>query len=94
MDFEWQFSKAEANVQKHDVDFLEASTVFADPLARILDDPDHSADESREIIVGHSMGQRLLIVSFTERGGRVRIISARAATRRERHDYEQGIGEL
>ena len=94
MDFEWQFSKAEANVRKHDVDFLEASTVFADPLARIFDDPDHSADESREIIVGHSMGQRLLIVSFTERGGRVRIISARAATRRERHDYEQGIGEL
>ena len=94
MDFEWQFSKAEANVRKHDVDFLETSTVFADPLARIFDDPDHSADESREIIVGHSMGQRLLIVSFTERGGRVRIISARAATRRERHDYEQGIGEL
>ena len=94
MDFEWQFSKAEANVRKHDVDFLEASTIFADPLARIFDDPDHSADESREIIVGHSMGQRLLIVSFTERGGRVRIISARAATRRERHDYEQGIGEL
>ena len=94
MDFEWQFSKAEANVRKHDVDFLEASTIFADPLARIFYDPDHSADESREIIVGHSMGQRLLIVSFTERGGRVRIISARAATRRERHDYEQGIGEL
>ena len=94
MDFEYQSSKAEANVRKHDVDFLEASTVFADPLARIFDDPDHSADESREIIVGHSMGQRLLIVSFTERGGRVRIISARAATRRERHDYEQGIGEL
>ena len=94
MDFEWQFSKAEANVRKHDVDFVEASTVFADPLARIFHDPDRSADESREIIVGHSMGQRLLIVSFTERGGRVRIISARAATRRERHDYEQGIGEL
>ena len=67
--------------------------VFADPLARIFDDPDHSADESREIIVGHSMEQRLLIISFTERGGRVRIISARTATRRERHDYEQGIGE-
>lgn len=94
MDFEYQSSKAEANVRKHDVDFLEASTVFTDPLARIFDDPDHSADESREIIVGHSMEQRLLIVSFTERGGRVRIISARAATRRERHDYEQGIGEL
>ena len=93
VDFEWQAWKAEANVEKHGIGFEEASTVFADPLARIFDDPDHSADESREIIVGHSMGQRLLIVSFTERGGRIRIISARAATRRERHDYEQGIGE-
>ena len=93
VDFEWQAWKAEANVEKHDIGFEEASTVFADPLARIFDDPDHSADESREIIVGHSMGQRLLIVSFTERGGRIRIISARASTRRERHGYEQGIGE-
>ena len=93
MDFEWQLSKAEANVEKHGVGFEEATMVFADPLARIFDDPDHSADESREPIVGHSMEQRLLIVSFTERGGRVRIISARTATRRERHDYEQGIGE-
>ena len=58
--FEWQASKARANVRKHRVSFEEAAAVFADPLARILDDPDHSADESREIIVGHSTRQRLL----------------------------------
>jgi len=67
-----------------------ALTVFADPLARIFDDPDHSIDESRELIVGHSTRQRLLIVSFTQRGRAVRIVSARRATRRERHGYEQG----
>ncbi|MYN67647.1 MAG: BrnT family toxin [Acidobacteria bacterium] len=92
VDFEWRASKAEANAKKHGVGFGEALTVFADPLARIFDDPDHSADESREIIVGHSSRQRLLMVSFTARGGRVRIISARVATKRERHDYEQGSG--
>ena len=92
MDFEWQASKAEANIKKHGVGFEEAFTVFADPLARIFDDPDHSADEAREIIVGHSSRQRLLIVGFTERGGRARIISARTATKRERHDYEHGAG--
>ena len=92
MDFEWQASKAGANVKKHGVSFQEAATVFADPLARILDDPDHSADESREILVGRSTRQRLLIVSFAERGGRIRIISARSATKRERHDYEQSTG--
>ena len=87
--FEWRGSKSEANVRKHGVGFREALTVFADPLARIFDDPDHSTDEAREIIVGHSTQQRLLVVSFAEREDRVRIISARAATRRERHDYEQ-----
>ena len=88
--FEWRASKAGVNFRKHGVGFEEALTVFADPMARIVDDPDHSADESREIIVGHSTRQRLLIVSFTERGSRVRLISARRATKQERHDYEQG----
>ena len=87
--FEWQAGKAQTNFRKHGVGFEEATTVFADPLARIFDDPDHSADESREIIVGHSTRPRPLIVSFTERGDRVRIISARRATKRERHDHEQ-----
>ena len=89
MNFEWRNSKSEANVRKHGVGFQEALTVFSNPLARIFDDPDHSTNETREIIVGHSMQQRLLIVSFAEREDKVRIISARAATRRERHDYEQ-----
>lgn len=88
--FEWRASKAKANFAKHGVRFEEALTVFADPLARIFDNPDHSVDESREIIVGHSTRHRLLIVSFTQRGRAVRIISARRATKRERHDYEQG----
>jgi uncharacterized protein len=66
--------------------------VFSDPLARIFADEDHSTEEQREIIIGHSRAKRLLLVCFTERAdGRVRIISARRATRRERHDYEDHI---
>jgi len=68
-------------------------TVFGDPLARIVDDPDHSIEEKREIIVGHSGQRRLLLVSFTERTPKVRIIGARRATRRERQDYERNIKE-
>jgi uncharacterized protein len=86
--FEWDEAKARANQQKHGVSFDEASTVFANPLAAIFPDPDHSQDELREIIVGHSERNRLLIVSFTERGDAIRIISARVATPRERKDYE------
>jgi uncharacterized DUF497 family protein len=67
----------------------EASTVFQDPLARIHADPDHSVMERREILVGHSLAGRLLVVAFTERGGRIRLISARRANRRERRDYEE-----
>jgi len=60
-----------------------------DPLARIHDDPDHSEDEVREIIVGHSIQRRLLLVSFVDQGENVRLISARIATKRERNDYEE-----
>jgi uncharacterized protein len=88
-EFEWDAAKAEANVKKHGVAFEEALTVFADPLARIFDDPDHSDDEPRELIIGHSARRRLLIMSFVERAQRTRIISARKATKRERHDYEE-----
>lgn len=87
--FEWDSRKAEANRRKHGVAFEEASAVFADPLARIFDDPDHSLREQREIIVGRSSKARLLLVAFTERGDRVRIISARPATRRERQFHEE-----
>ncbi len=93
MDFEWDPRKELANRRKHGVGFDEALAVFVDPLSRIFDDPDHSADEAREIIIGHSKRNRLLIVCFSERQGRVRIISARLATRRERTDYEQNTPE-
>jgi uncharacterized DUF497 family protein len=88
-EFEWDAQKAAENLKNHGVAFDEALTVFADPLASIFDDPDHSGDERRELIIGHSAAQRLLIVSFTDRGQRTRIISARQATARERRDYEQ-----
>jgi len=86
--FEWDRRKAAANRKKHGVSFEEALTVFGDSLAHIFDDPDHSGTEAREIIVGHSARQRLLVVCFVERGKGVRIFSARKATRKERNDYE------
>ncbi|OYV89395.1 MAG: hypothetical protein B7Z73_06825 [Planctomycetia bacterium 21-64-5] len=89
LEFEWHADKAASNEKKHGVTFEEAMTVFADPLAVIFDDEEHSDDEPREIIVGHSAQQRLLLISFTERGEAVRIISARRATKRERKDYEE-----
>lgn len=89
--FDWDVKKAVSNVAKHGVTFEEANTVFGDPLAVIFDDQDHSQDEIREIIMGHSVLGRLLLVSFTERDKMVvRIISARKATRGERKDYEEG----
>lgn len=89
--FEWDKGKADSNVRRHGVCFDEASTVFTDPLAVIFDDEEHSRDELREIIIGHSVLERLLLVFFTERGDEiVRIISARKATKRERKDYEEG----
>lgn len=90
MRFEWDRSKAALNVQKHGVSFDEASTVFDDPLAYLFDDTEHSQNELRELIVGHSLLGRLLIVSFTERQQDiVRVISAREATKTERKDYEE-----
>ncbi len=88
--FEWDRRKAASNLGKHKVRFEEAATVFDDPKARIFDDEAHSADEHREIIIGHSIANRLLLVCFTERWeNHIRIISARVATRRERSDYEE-----
>jgi hypothetical protein len=81
--------ESEENVKNHGVAFEEAVSVFADPLASIFDDPDHSGDERRELIIGHSTRVRMIVVSFTDRNGRNRIISARLATARERRDYEQ-----
>ena len=89
LQFGWDEDKAEANAKSHGVTFEEASSVFADPLAAIFTDEAHSDEELREIIVGHSGAARLLLVSFTERGEAIRIISPRQATKRERRDYEQ-----
>lgn len=89
MQFEWGIEKAETNRKKHKVDFSEAETVFGDPLAKIFDDETHSFEEKREIIVGHSVQNRLLLVCFTEiENDTVRIISARLTTSQERKDYE------
>jgi hypothetical protein len=88
MEFEWDSDKADGNLAKHGVGFTEASTLFADPFELTLADQDHSEDECRFISLGTSSGGRLLVVSYTERGTRVRIISAREATPRERRQYE------
>ncbi len=87
-EFEWDPEKAERNAQRHRVTFEEAETAFNDPYARVGYDPDHSEAEQRLILIGHSYRERLLFISFTERERRIRIISARKATRKERRDYE------
>jgi len=91
MHFEWDAAKATRNLRRHRVSFEEALTVFGDPLARIFDDEDHSVEEHREIIIGHSRPGRLLVVCFTAQGESVRIFSARPTTRRERKDYEEKV---
>lgn len=88
--FEWDRQKAAINLRKHGVSFEEATTVFNDPLAVIFDDEDHSLDEVREIIIGQSINNRLLVAGFTERAREViRLYSVRPATKRERKDYEE-----
>ena len=86
-DFEWDAGKAEGNIKKHKVSFEEATSVFADPFLIIFNDPDHSFDEQRFIIIGMSEKFRYLFVSFAERE-RTRIISARELTAREKREYE------
>ena len=88
--FEWNSRKAATNIRKHGVSFDEASTVFDDPLAVIFDDEAHSTTEVRELILGHSVTDRLLLVCFAELPGEIiRLISARMATKKEREDYEE-----
>lgn len=90
MQFEWDENKAASNLTKHGVLFEEAKTVFEDPLYIDFYDPDHSEDEGRYLIVGESSQGRLLIVSYTEKGDFIRIISAREVTRTEQKVYEEG----
>jgi uncharacterized DUF497 family protein len=90
MEFEWDDEKAVRNLTKHGVSFHDGATVFADPLSITYYDPDHSDDEDRYLTFGHSASGELLVVSHTDRGDRIRIISVRVMTRRERRSYEEG----
>jgi uncharacterized protein len=89
LEFEWDSAKAASNHSKHSVGFEEAVTVFDDPLSTTVIDPDHSLQEERLVIFGRSRDGRILAVMHTERGERVRIISAREATHAERDAYEE-----
>ncbi|MGA7238686.1 MAG: BrnT family toxin [Bryobacteraceae bacterium] len=88
MEFEWDTAKAESNVEKHGVNFAEAMTVFGDPLEVTIPDPDHSEGEFRFLSLGRSGQGRLLVVAYTEREGRIRLITAREAAPKERRRYE------
>jgi uncharacterized protein len=88
MNFEWDSAKAQSNLEKHGVTFEEAMTVFGDPLEFTIPDPDHSEGEFRFLSLGRSNQGRLLVVSYTDREGHIRLISARAAEPRERKTYE------
>jgi len=87
--FVWDAAKAAANIKKHAVSFEEASSVFLDPLSATGSDPDHSLGESRWLTFGLSAAGRLLVVSHTDRGDTIRIISARPCTAAERKIYEK-----
>jgi hypothetical protein len=90
MEFEWDAAKAESNFEKHGVSFAEAMGVFGDALEVTIPDPDHSEGEFRLLSLGCSLQGRLLVVAYTEREGRIRLISAREAAPKERRKYELG----
>jgi hypothetical protein len=89
MEFEWDPKKAARNLKDHKVSFEEAATVFGDPLSLTYPDPDHSFDEYRFITIGSSIDGKLLLISHTDRDEKIRIISAREATKREKRFYEE-----
>jgi uncharacterized DUF497 family protein len=91
LDIEWDEEKAALNERKHGVTFDEALTVLNDPLSVTIPDPDHSSREARMLLYGRSAAGRHLIVSMTERGDAVRLISARTMTSRERKNYEKSL---
>ena len=90
MEFEWDIDKAASNIEKHGVSFAEATTIFGDPLEVAISDPDHSEEEFRFVSIGRSAQGRLLVVAYTEREARIRLISAREAAPKERRNYESG----
>lgn len=87
--FEWNINKAKTNKLKHTISFEEAATVFGDHRSLTIDDISHSLNEKRKIILGLSVNNCLLVVIHTYRGERIRIISARKASKKERKQYEQ-----
>ena len=88
--FDWDRSKASSNAAKHGVTFVEASAVFGDLLSLTIPDPLHSAPgDERFVTIGRSKRERTLVVVHSDHGGRIRIISARLATRREQRAYEE-----
>ncbi|AKG21463.1 BrnT family toxin [Calothrix sp. 336/3] len=91
MRFEWDENKAESNFLKHGIQFEEAVTVFADPYLMFTEDSSHSQGEEREWAIGEMEDGSIVVVVFTMRGERIRIISARKATKRECQEYESGI---
>jgi uncharacterized DUF497 family protein len=91
MRFEWDNNKAESNILKHGITFEEAVTVFADPYLLFTEDSKNSLREEREWAIGESEKGSILVVIFTMRDEKIRIISARKATKRERKRYEEGI---
>lgn len=90
MVFEWDLNKARRNIEKHGVSFEEAATAFADPRSFTRFDPDHSEREDRFLLLGATQAGRLEVVSHTDRGESIRIISARLASTRERRAYAIG----
>ncbi len=90
LEFEWDNRKEKTNIYKHDVSFHDAATVFGDFLAWTFSDPDHSECEDRFITIGRSSRGKTLVISHTDRDDRIRIISARQATLREKRQYENG----
>jgi uncharacterized protein len=89
LEFEWDEDKADANLKKHNISFEEAKTVFADPFAITIDDPEHSVDECRFIDIGTIVRGKIIVVSYVEREGKIRLISCRIATNHERKIYEE-----
>ena len=91
--FDWDPEKAEINFKKHDVSFEEAKTVFYDPNAKLIAEPDNSVDEDRFIILGISNNSKVLVVChcYRENDEVIRIISARKATKKEAERYVKGI---
>jgi len=91
LEFEWDKEKAQINLKRHKVSFEEGATIFHDLPVATMPDPDHSDDEQRYIAIGQSVKGRILVVSYTERQDKTRIISCRRATPRERKAYEEDL---